>query len=231
MTFFNLRFTLLAVFISILLPLSVSAQGDQVSLRFITFPKVSKPEKFLLVTGKGKTEEIEVASNAISKPVQVFRQSTWMIVERESDENGEVKLKPLGSVKALDSNRQLVFLIRKGADHSDGYKLIAFDDRRSMFGKGKMLFLNAARVQIGGVVGKEKFALNPNSYKIIKPKPDKDGRLCHTQLFYMKDKKPKMFYSSVWPLNTKGRVITFFYHDARNKRLRLHTIRDTVKST
>ena len=89
MTFFNLRFTLLAVFISILLPLSVSAQGDQVSLRFITFPKVSKPEKFLLVTGKGKTEEIEVASNAISKPVQVFRQSNWMIVERESDENGK----------------------------------------------------------------------------------------------------------------------------------------------
>ena len=121
----------------------------------------------------------------------------------------------------------MILLIRKGKANADGFEVIPVDNRDTQFGGGKFLFFNAAKVDIAGLVGTEKFALKPGLHTIIKPKAEAgDKNLFHTTLYFRKDDQAKPFFSSTWPLSDVARSLIFFYHDPDTLRLRLHTIRD-----
>ena len=93
--------------------------------------------------------------------------------------------------------------------------------------------MNAAKVDIAGMLGGKKFALKPGAHVLIEPaetrkRQDSSTEQFFTEFFFRKENETRPFFSSTWPHNMKTRSMVFFYHDPHNDRLRLHTIRDYI---
>jgi hypothetical protein len=222
--------SLLLILITVTQSVCAQAAAEGVTLRFITFPKTSEAQTFTLFAGKDGSKTIEVSSNAVSKPLVMPQLREWVIGEVI---NGADKNKPtfkvFGKTKSLGSKRQLIIVIRKGNNPSDGVHLIAINDRQKGFNLGEILILNASNKKIGWMVGGAKFGLSSGTHKIIEPKANKTGRYFHAKFFYEKEGKAKGFYSSNWPFSKNSRVMSFIYNAPNTKQLRFHTVRDFLK--
>jgi hypothetical protein len=227
MTFFPFKTrAVIAVFVLCMSP-CLAQEAAKVSLRLLSFPKAIDPVKVELQISEGKTIDVEAPSNEFSPPVHVVSTGVWSVGETVKGPDGKTVFKEYGRTKAVASPQQMLLLVRKGKENAAGFELVALDGRVDGFGGGKFLFMNAARIDIAGVVGSEKFVVKPGKFSIIKPKGEAgDKKLVHTTLYFRKDDQPKPFFSSTWPLSDAARCLIFFYHDPDTKRLRLHTIRD-----
>lgn len=215
-----------AVFILCVSP-CLAQEAAKISLRFLSFPKAIDPVKLELQVSEGKTIKIAAPSNEFSPPADVVSTGVWSVGETVEGPDGKPVFKEYGRTKAVDSPQQMLLLVRKGKADADGFELLALDGRVDGFGGGKFLFINAAKVDIAGVVGSEKFVVKPGKHSIIKPKGEAvNNKLVHTTLYYRKDDQPKPFFSSNWPLSDAARSLIFIYHDPDTRRLRLHSIRD-----
>ncbi|MFT6792215.1 MAG: hypothetical protein ACJAR1_000194 [Rubritalea sp.] len=220
------RLFLLASFALTVIPCSAQDSG-KVALQFLSLPRLASPEPIELSIGEGKTITVEIPSNSLSKVYNVKLQSNWIFGKSTTNKKDEPVFDIFGQAKALSSPKQLILLIRKGEKKSDGFEVLVIDNRVSKFGGGKFLFMNMAKIDIAGIIGEQKFVIEPSKFTIIKPKPEKPGaRVCHVRLFYSKNNKAKPFFSSKWPLSIGSRGLIFFYHDPKTKQLRYHSIRD-----
>lgn len=208
--------------------LPCSAQeGENVTLRFLSFPLAVDPAPVEFLVGEGKTQKVEIPTNELSSAHKVKRMATWAVGETVEDKEGKKVFKVYGQAPALASDDQIILLIRKGTKYADGFDLIPINGANTDFGRGKLLFLNAAKVEIAGVVGATKFAVKPGRHAVIRPKGDsEDGGLFHAEIFYRKGEVAKPFFSSTWPISNASRAMIFIYHDPDTMRLRLHTVRD-----
>ncbi len=200
--------------------------AGKVSVRFLSFPKALEPVKLELRLAEGKTLDIEAPSNEFSPPASVDATGIWAVGETVDGPEGEPVFKEYGRTKAAASPQQMLLMVRKGETNSDGFELLALDGRINAFGGGKFLFMNAAKVDIAGIVGEEKFVVKPGAHTIIKPRPEKDGGLAHAMFYFRKNDEPRAFFSSRWPIGDHTRSMVFFYHDPLSKHIRMHTIRD-----
>jgi hypothetical protein len=228
MTFLPLKTRAIIAVVVFCMSPCLAQEAAKVSLRFLSFPKAIDPVKVELHISEGKTIEIEAPSNEFSPAVDVVSAGVWSVGETLEGPDGKPVFKEYGRTKAAASPQQMLLLVRKGKENADGFELVALDGRMDGFGGGKFLFMNAAKVDIAGVVGSEKFAVKPGKHSIIKPKADgnDDKKLVHATLYFRTDGQPKPFFSSTWPLSDAARCLIFFYHDPDTNRLRLHSIRD-----
>jgi len=214
----------------------IAQQAEQVTLRFLSFPKSNSPQPVELLIGEGETLEVKIPTNALSAPYKVRRLSTWAVGKMEPSANAEEPppFITYGSARALASSNQLILLIRDGKENADGMRVIPLDNNLSNFGGGQFFFMNASKVDVAGVLGGTKFALKPRTHTIIKPKEmtRREGAAANqffTEFFFRKEEEARPFFSSTWPANEKARSMVFFYHDPHNERLRMHTIRSYVE--
>jgi hypothetical protein len=219
------RLILVAGFGLSLLPCSAQ-EGENVTLQFLSFPKSLDPKPVELLIGDRNFLEVEIPTNELSKPYKVKRLSTWAVGKSGIGEDGKPAFTVFGQAKALGSAKQLILLVRKGADNADGMEVIPINNDIANFGGGKFLFMNAAKVDIAGEAGGVKFVVKPGSHTIIKPKADTTGRTFHAMFYFRKDNEASPFFSSKWPISDKVSNLIFFYHDPETKRLRMHTIRN-----
>jgi hypothetical protein len=217
--------TLVASLSFCLLPCSAQNAGT-VSVRFLSFPKSMEPVKVQLRLAEGKSLDIEAPSNWFSPALSVAPAGVWSVGETIDGPDGKPLFKELGRTTAPASPQQMLLLVRKGNDNAAGFDLIALDGRVNSFGGGKFLFMNAAKVDIAGVVGDEKFVVKPGQHTIVKPKVENGKRTFHTQLFFRKNDEAQSFFSSKWPVSATARALIFFYHDPATLHIRMHTIRD-----
>lgn len=213
----------------------LAQQADQVTLRFLSFPKSRSPEPVELVIGSGKVIEVKTPTNALSEPYTVDRLASWSVGKLEPDPN---KDKPpiftsYGSAPSLSSSDQLILLIRNGSENKDGMRVIPLDNNTRNFSGGQFFFMNASKVDIAGMLGGIQFALKPGKHTIVAPKEvgRRDGEAgaantFFTEFYFRRESEARPFFSSRWPANEKARSMVFFYHDLHNERLRMHTIRD-----
>ncbi len=212
-----------------LLSLASFAQEEQISLQFVSFPISASANPVELLIGKDKTIKVELPTNALSPVYKVNRLSEWMIGKSSVGAEGEFLFKTYGKAPSIDSGKQLVLAIRKGANDSDGFDLISMDNQRENFGGGMYFFMNASKVDIGIDIGDIKFALKPLTHKLVKPSPSKsegDRKYLYTTLQFRKGEEAVPFYSSTWRFSEKARSLVFLYHDSNTNQLRTHTIRD-----
>lgn len=206
--------------------LPCAAQDDtEVTLQFLSFPKLLSPKPVELLIGEGKTLEVAIPTNELAQPIKVKRLSRWAVGKSEVGEDGKPAFTVYGQAQALGSAKQLILLVRKGADYADGMEVIPVDNDVANFGGGKFLFMNAAKVDIAGEAGGVKFVIKPGTHAIIKPKANDDDRTFHALFYFRKDTEAKPFFSSIWPTGENVRSLVFFYHDPQTQRLRIHTIR------
>jgi hypothetical protein len=151
-----------------------------------------------------------------------------VVGETTDGPDGKPMFKELGRTTAPASPQQILMLVRKGKDIADGFDLIALDSRTSGFGAGKYLFMNAAKVEVAGVVGEEKLVVKPNQHIIIKPKIPNGEHTVHAALYFRKNDEAKPFFSSEWRISDDARNLIFFYHDPQTTHIRLHAIKDYI---
>jgi hypothetical protein len=226
----RIRMALLATFALIFtLPCLAQKPDDVVTLQFVSFPKSIDPKPVELLLGEGKTLEVKIPTNALSGEYKVKRLDQWVFGKSTVKENDKISFETYGQAHALGSPKQIILLVRKGAENADGMEIIPIENNAENFGGGIFFFMNAATVDIAGIIGDKKFALKPGKFTTVTPKikkPNPESKTIQTQLFFRKNHEPKPFFSSIWPLDEKARSMIFFYHDPHTKRLRMHTIRD-----
>jgi hypothetical protein len=207
-------------------PCHAQQEAGNVSLRFLSFPRAVDPAPLELLVGEGKTIEVGVPTNELSSTYHVKRQSVWAVGETVGGKDGKPVFKVFGQTPALASAKQILLLIRKGEMYSDGFHIIPVDDQGTGLGGGKFLFLNAAKIDIAGVIGQRKFAIKPGQHVIVKAQPEPGLGISHVEFWYRGADMVKPFFSSTWPVSERARCLVFFYHDPASRHLRLHSIRD-----
>lgn len=200
----------------------------EVTLRFISFPKSEEAVKVKLVVGEGKFLDIEAPSKWLSPPVRVAPLAVWAVGETATGPDGKPVFKEFGRATPPPSPDQILMLVRKGKANADGFDLVALDGRTSGFGAGQYLFMNAAKVDVAGVVGEEKFIVKPGQHLIIKPKIPNGEHTIHAALYFRKGDDAKPFFSSEWRVSDDARNLVFFYHDPQTTHIRLHAIKDYI---
>jgi hypothetical protein len=207
-------------------------QEEQIELQFVSFPKSANGAKVELLIGKDKTLPVELPTNSLSPVYKVKSLSQIALGKSSIGPEEEFVFKTYGKAAALNSQKQLILVLRKGAKDSDGYDLVVMNNNLTKFGGGMYYFVNAAIVDIGVEIGDMKLALKPRKRKLVKPKPSKvkgKRKYLYTYLHYREGDKAIPFYESTWRYSDKARCMVFFYHDPNTKQLRTHTIRDYLR--
>jgi hypothetical protein len=223
-------FPVLAALSSLMLINAAFGEGE-IEVQFVSFPKLIDAKPVELLVGEGKTMEVELPTNSISPVYKAKALGKWVIGKTVVDEERKESFEVYGQAPAIASPKQLVLVIRKGKDDSDGLELIPMDNQKSNFGGGKYFLMNATRVDIAGSIGTGKFSLEPNNHALIAPQPTKtkgDGKYCYAQIYFRKNEEIQPFFTSTWRFSENARTMVFFYHDPQTKQLKLHTIRDYV---
>lgn len=184
--------------------------------------------KVKLWLGDGKTLDIEAPSNWLSAPVTVNSMGAWAVGETVVGTDGKPSFKELGRATAAASPRQMLLLVRKGKDNAAGFDMIALDERSNGFGPGKFLFMNAARVDVAGIVGQEKFVVKPGQHAVLAPKIAAGEHTFHAAFYHRKGDAPEPFFGSEWRFYDNARSLVFFYHDPATTHIRLHSITDYI---
>jgi|TARA_B110000908_G_scaffold83705_1_gene100150 hypothetical protein len=211
---------------------SCFAQEEQVTLQFVSFPKLSNSKPVELFIGEGKTIEVELPTNRLSPTYKVDRLAQWELGKSSIGADEKPVFETYGKATSIASNKQLILIIRKGANDSDGFKMIVMDKQQSKFGGGDYFFMNASTVSIGLKIGDKQLLLKPRSHELIKPAPSKvkgKRKYLYTYFYYRKKDKMVPFYNSTWRYSKKARCMVFFYHDTHTKQLRTHSIRNYIE--
>jgi hypothetical protein len=208
--------------------MTVSAQSKTINLHFVSFPKTANPEPVELLIGENETMEIELPTNNISQAYTVPALSTWALGKSSAPDAEEPIFEKYGTTPSIKSKSQLVLALRSDKDESNNLELMTLDYSQDGFGGGEYLFVNATKVDIGGVIGERKFAIKPGKSTLIAPKPTKkqgDRNYSYARFFFRNNDKSKGFFSATWRLNERARSMVFFYHDPGTRQIRLHIIR------
>lgn len=209
----------------------VSAQGNEMSLQFVAFPKKLKPEPVELLIGEDKTIDVDTPGHELTQPYKVPNLKTIAVGKTVPGKDGKPVFQVYGKAESV-APQQIILLIRKGKENSDGYHLIPIDARLPNFGGASFLFFNASNIGFAGIIGDQKFALRPGKLQIIKPKPNHPPNICQVTLSFQREgtDKWKKFYDTRWPANEKVRSLVFFYQIPGTKRVGLAPIMQVMNN-
>jgi hypothetical protein len=203
------------------------AQGD-LSLQFLSFPQQISPAPVELLIGEGRTMPIEIPGNEFSPVYKIKRPNSIVVGMTAKNEKGEPVFQILGKAPPLASSKQIILLLRKGETNSDGFMMLPIDGSLSEFPGGNYLFINVAKLSIGGKIGDKIFKLQPGEKELLKPAATHEGGGCQVTLTYQKDEEWKIFYDTRWSVNKRYRSLVFFYQDPESGSLGVAPILDIL---
>jgi len=200
----------------------------ELSLQFLAFPKHPDPQPIELLTGENETISIEIPGHELSPVYKVTRPASVIVGITEKNEKGEPIFKVLGKTTPLPSTKQIILLLRKGQNNSDGFVVLPIDGDLSNFSGGSYLFINASSMPCGGKIGDKMFNLKPGQRDLLKPAATHKGGGCQVTLSYQKEEKWKIFYDTRWSVNPGYRSLVLFYQDPETGRLGVAPIVDIL---
>ncbi len=203
------------------------AEGG-LSLQFLAFPQHLSPAPIELLIGEGKTMPIEIPGNELSPAYKVKGLTSIVVGITTKNEKGEPVFKVLGKAPPLASSKQIILLMRKGENNSDGFVVLPIDGTLKEFSGGNYLFINASNLQVGGKIGDKIFKLKPGQRDLIQPAATHEGGGCQVTLTYQKEEKWKIFYDTRWSVNKGYRSLVFFYQDPESGSLGVAPIVDIL---
>ncbi|MFK7909810.1 MAG: hypothetical protein AB8F34_04325 [Akkermansiaceae bacterium] len=206
----------------------VTHAQDKVTVQFLAFPKHMKPAPVELLIGEGKTIEIETPGNELSKVYKIPRLSSVVVGKTTQNDDGDAIFEIYGKAKFISASKQIILLMRKGKNNSDGFEILPLNGELADFKGGCYLFINASKLNIAGVIGDKKFSLKPGKRQLVQPVPNHKGGICQVTLAYQRQEKWKKFYDTRWPANKKYRSLIFFHQDPTNGRLGIAPIMDIL---
>lgn len=218
---------LLAFAITSILMTGAHAQ-DKTSLRFLAFPKKIPPVPVELVIGENKTIEVQIPGNELSPAYKVPPLESIVVGKTTVNGEGKAVFDVYGKAKSIGTSKQIILLIRKGDENSDGFVVLPIDGELASFRGGSYFFINASRLNVAGVIGDSKFALKPGQQHLLKPTANYEGDICQVTFAYQRDDKWKTFKDTRWPTNKRYRSLVFFHQDPASGRLGVSPIIDML---
>lgn len=219
-SFLSILIALLGMF-----PLFSNAQSaNEVSLQFISFPIRSDPQPIELALSDSKTLSVELPCSRFSKAYKVPALSEWVMGKTIKTDGKPPTFDVYARAKASGSLFQLVLLIRKGDNDSDGFHPLVIDMDPREFTGGGFYFVNVSSTNIGVSIGDKKFGINPGKTGFAAPHANVDGDLAQVALAREINGKWELFSETRWIVHPKRRTITFFYQDPGSDDLKQHTI-------
>ncbi|MFU8893741.1 MAG: hypothetical protein ACNA8L_08945 [Luteolibacter sp.] len=199
---------------------------QKISLQFISFPRSTNLEPIELLLGEGETKEVYIPGHELSPAYRVDAMTTIAVGKTVTNENGESRFQVYGQAPALAATQQIILLIRKGDENSDGFQLLPINGERSDFTGGSFLFFNASQIAVGGIIGDQEFALRPGQRRLLKPSATHQGGGCQVTLSYQHQEDWKKFYDTRWSVNPRYRSLIFFFQDPESGQLGVSPIVD-----
>ncbi len=205
------------------------AQEQKISLRFLAFPQQNEPEPVELLIGENETIAVDTPGHELSKPYLVNALSLIVVGKTVVNQEGKSVFQSYGQAKSTSASEQIILLLRKGEQPSDGFLVLPIAANLNDFGGASFLFINASKLRIGGVIGDKKLDINPGEQKTITPKPDFEGGICQVTLAYLKEEKFKKFFDTRWPANKNVRSLVIFYQNPETGRIGIAPIMDIIQ--
>lgn len=199
---------------------------QQISLQFISFPRITNLESIELRLAEGETKEIYIPGHELSPAYPVDPMSTIVVGKTVTNENGETTFQVYGQAPALTAKQQIILLVRKGDNNSDGFQVLPINGDRSDFTGGSFLFFNASNIPVGGIIGDQEFAIQPGQRRLVKPKATHQGGGCQVTLSYQFQENWNKFYDTRWSVNPRYRSLIFFFQDPESGQLGVSPIID-----
>ena len=207
---------------TLFIPLCQGQEEQKITLQFLAFPAQANPAPIELVIGEKKTIPIDIPGNELSPEYKITRPESIVVGITTKNEKGEPIFQVLGTAPAIAANKQIILLLRKGENNSNGFTVIPINGELTDFSGGSYLLVNVSQLNIGGVIGDKNFALKPGQRNLIKPKATHEGGGCQVTLAYQTnetDTKGKKFYDTRWSVNDGFRTLVFFYQDPETKKI------------
>lgn len=201
---------------------------EKTSLHFLAFPKMIPPVPVELIIGENKTIEVQIPGNELSPEYKVPPLGSIVVGKTTVNGEGKAVFETYGKAKSLGVSKQIILLMRKGKENSDGFVVLPVNGELAHFKGGSYFFINASGLNVAGVIGDSKFALKPGQQHMLKPEPDHEGDICQVTLAYQRDDKWKTFKDTRWPTNKRYRSLVFFHQDPGSGRLGVSPIIDML---
>jgi len=212
------RIAVATLILACALPCSLQAQNppQAIKMQFVCFPKQANIEPLELLLGR-ETLEIAAPGHEFSPEYKVPPLSQVVIGKTVQGEDGKPRFDVYGKAKGISSPDQLILLIRKGREPSDGFVVMPMDARGTSFPGGSFLFINASTKNVGCEIGDKAFALEPGKQNLVRPKATHEAGACQaTFSFERQDKTAKKFYDTRWSTDESYRTMVFFF-DLKDK--------------
>jgi hypothetical protein len=212
-TIMNTKLILRIAVAAIAIQFSRAQAEGELSLQFLAFPKQTDPAPIELLIGDGKTIPIEIPGHELSPVYKVSRLASIAVGLTTKNEKGAAVFQLLGKAPPLAASKQIILLLRKGENNSDGFVVLPIDGELAKFPGGNYLFINACKLAVGGKIGDKIFKLKPGQRDLIQPAATHEGGGCQVTLTYQDEEKWRIFYDTRWSVNKRYRSLIFFYQD------------------
>lgn len=226
----QIKSVLLTVIITASVCTIVTAQNTgKISVRILAFPQMAEPEPVELVIGdNAKTIEVDTPGHELSKTYDVPPLNTITVGKTTLDKDGKPTFQVFGSAKSIAAKEQIILLLRKGKQNSDGFAVLPISADLIEFKGASFLFINASTYNVSGKIGDKILELGPGKRALLQPKANFEDGICQVTFAYQKADKWKMFYDTRWPANEKIRTLVFFYQNPETGRLGIAPITDII---
>lgn len=201
---------------------------EKISLQFLAFPKKIPPVPVELIVGENKTIEVQIPGNELSPEYKVPPLESIVVGKTSVNAEGKPVFEAYGKAKSIGTSKQIILLIRKGKENSDGFVVLPINGELANFTGGSYFFINASSLNVAGVIGDSKFALEPGQRHMLKPTPNFEGDICQVTFAYKREDKWKTFKDTRWPTNKRYRSLVFFHQDPESGRLGVSPIIDML---
>jgi len=216
----------LATTSAICLMMAMAPAEEKISIQFLSFPKTQNLEPIELLVGEEKTIDIYIPGHELSPVYKVDRMATIAVGRTVTMDDGTRSFQVLGRAPSISADRQIILLLRKGPENSDGFRVLPINGQLDEFKGGTFMVFNAMNVPAGGMIGDEKFALNPGQRRLIKPKATHAGGGCQVTLAYQHEDEWNTFFDTRWTVNERFRSMVFFVQDPETQRIGISTVVD-----
>ena len=207
---------------------SAQEEIENITLQFVSFPQGNRAKPVELLVGEGETIKVNTPSNEFSKRYTVPNMESIVLGETTLDEEGNSTFSIYGQGKHKGTKNQIVLLLKRGKEHSDGFVVHCIDADETKFGGASFLFINVSKIEVGGKIGDTEFSLEPGQQEIIKPEANHSGGVCQVTFAYKRPDKWKTFHDTRWPAHEKVRAMVFFYQNPKNGKVDIAPIMEVL---
>jgi hypothetical protein len=195
-------------------PVADKDDKSPILLRVICKQPVTGSTDLKIIQGEKPIQDLEITDSLMTEPFAIGRGELLLV--RQGNEAEKPVYDPVLKVTIPNEGKRFVLALFSAVQPTPAkpyeYRLIRTDGLR--FGASDLYMFNLTTVSIGGLLGKEKFVLEPDSSDVVTPQPEQaDSRMYQSRFYSKSDDQVRIFNDTRWPLAASARIYLFFIPD------------------